>query len=268
MYRRQRYTSLPDRYVAPAICTASLTDMKQGRYVAPQRLICSALGAISLWPCPNAVLAAEASSKRGTARTGSTSRCAASRSTAAPAATPRGGRRRRVAATSTGEAAGRRCRSMSRSWTRRMRAHPARPPKARSTRRWLAFGPCWKTRVQTRGASLARRVGQSCGSGRRGRRARKWWTTSWRVSARRRCPRQATRSCPSAAPPTCGARWRAMPRSTTSALRRATSALRTVRCSRAAPRSPPLTPAPCPAAGLHQLTTRTMYVRSGVGLIG
>ena len=96
----------------------------------------------------------------------------------------------------------------------------------------------------------------------------KWWTTSWRVSARRRCPRQATRSCPSAAPPTCGARWRAMPRSTTSALRRATSALRTVRCSRAAPRSPPLTPAPCTAAGLHQLTTRTMYVRSGVGLIG
>ena len=47
MYRRQRYTSLPDRYVAPAICTASLTDMKQGRYVAPQRVICSALGAIS-----------------------------------------------------------------------------------------------------------------------------------------------------------------------------------------------------------------------------
>ena len=41
-----------------------------------------------------------------------------------------------------------------------------------------------------------------------------------------------------------------------------------VRCSRAAPRSPPLTPAPCTAAGLHQLTTRTMYVRSGVGLIG
>ena len=47
MYRRQRYTSLPDRYVAPAICTASLTDMKQGRYVAPQPVICSALGAIS-----------------------------------------------------------------------------------------------------------------------------------------------------------------------------------------------------------------------------
>ena len=106
----------------------------------------------------------EASSQRGTARTRSTSPCAASRSAAAPA-TPRGGRRRRFAATSTGEAAGRRCRSMSRSWTRRMRAHPARPPKARSTRRWLACGPCWKTRLQTRGASLARRVGQSCGSG-------------------------------------------------------------------------------------------------------
>ena len=106
MYRRQRYTSLPDRYVAPAICTASLTDMKQGRYVAPQPVICSALGAISaVCTCSNAVLAAEASSQRGTARTRSTSPCAASRSTAAR-------RRRRLAATSTGEAAGRRCRSM------------------------------------------------------------------------------------------------------------------------------------------------------------
>ena len=107
MYRRQRYTSLPDRYVAPAICTASLTDMKQGRYVAPQAVICSALGAISAVPCPNAVLAAEASSKRGTARTGSTSRCAASRSTAAPAATPRGGRRRISRRSASRQGAGR-----------------------------------------------------------------------------------------------------------------------------------------------------------------
>ena len=117
-----RYVPAPALHIAAGpICSASDMYRQFDRYeagavelyVAPQPVICSALGAISAVPCPNAVLAAEASSKRGTARTGSTSRCAASRSTAAPAATPRGGRRRRFAATGTGEAAGRRCRSMS-----------------------------------------------------------------------------------------------------------------------------------------------------------
>mmetsp|Transcript_14942 Transcript_14942/g.48472 ORF Transcript_14942/g.48472 Transcript_14942/m.48472 type:complete len:192 (+) Transcript_14942:228-803(+) len=135
---------------------------------------------------------------------------------------------------------------MSRSWTRRMRAHPARPPKARSTRRWLACGPCWKTQVQTRGASLARRVGQSCGSG------------TGRASAK--VVDDLLASLGAATVPAPG--YAQLPFSRASDVRRALEGYaaqhhlgfeaRDIRFEN----------------GLHQLTTRTMYVRSGVGLIG
>ena len=156
MYRRQRYTSLPDRYVAPAICTASLTDMKQGRYVAPQPVICSALGAIS------AVCHARTLS---------------------------------------------------------------------SLQRPLpnADGAYQKHIAMCRVALDGGKGGDSSGGS----------EEEIRSDGHRRgggSPVPVDEQ--------------------------------EVRCSRAAPRSPPLTPAPCTAAGLHQLTTRTMYVRSGVGLIG
>mmetsp|Transcript_34088 Transcript_34088/g.108828 ORF Transcript_34088/g.108828 Transcript_34088/m.108828 type:complete len:283 (+) Transcript_34088:236-1084(+) len=132
---------------------------------------------------------------------------------------------------------------MSRSWTRRMRAHPARPPKARSTRRWLACGPCWKTQVQTRGASLARRVGQSCGSG------------TGRASAK--VVDDLLASLGAATVPAPG--YAQLPFSRASDVRRALEGYaaqhhlgfeaRDIRFEN----------------GLHQLTTRTMYVRSGSG---